>query len=393
MQRMPRLQPAVLVFAVAFLLIACNGGGGEPEATATIDGTAPSTPAPTATEPPTPAAAGPNTGPDTAIALPEGFTAYTIAEGFSRPTSIARAPDGTLYISERHGRVLRLADENGDGVFETLVPWSDTPEEITGLLAAPDGGLYVSRTGEVLLVSDTDGDGVGDSSRQIVGGLPSGRHQNNGLVLGPDGKLYLTNGSTCDDTASDCPPGGEANPMSATILQANADGSGVRVYASGLRNPYDIVFDGQGRLWATDNGSDAPCGSIDELNLIVDGGDYGWPYGDACDPHQAGLPPVASLGLHTAATGIDVYDAEQFPARYRSDLFLTLWGSFFAVPELAPALYRVALEEGPAGPQGTVEQFASGFINPIDVVVDGDGTLLVLDYGSGTLYRIVYTGG
>ena len=70
-----------------------------------------------------------------------------------------------------------------------------------------------------------------------------------GFTFGPDGLLYITNGSTCDECV-------ETDVRAATILTANPDGTNLTVYASGLRNPYDIAFDSQGRLWATDNGSD-----------------------------------------------------------------------------------------------------------------------------------------
>ncbi len=400
------LRPRALILASPFLLLslvlsACGGGSGPDETpsaspasvntftpgTSASPGVVTSSPSPAPVPAPVPAIA-----PAANISLPPGFAAYPVATGFFRPTSIALAGDGTLYISERHGSVERIVDADGDGVFESSVTFAQTGGEITGLLPAPDGGLYVSATGVLLLVRDADGDGSADSSVEIVPDLPHGRHQNNGLVLGPDGKLYLTNGSTCDDCD-------DPDERSATILQANPDGSDLRVFAAGLRNPYDLAFDAQGRLWATDNGSDTPCETFDELNLIIDGGDYGWPYAeDGCDPLSDGLLPAADLGLHTASTGIVSYGAQQFPPIYRGNLFITLWGSFFAEPELPPQLLRSPIDDTENGPHATVETFAEGFAHPIDIVVDRDGTLLVLDYGEdgddtpGTLYRIVYTG-
>ncbi|MEE8533993.1 MAG: PQQ-dependent sugar dehydrogenase [Alphaproteobacteria bacterium] len=395
MLRLLALIPASSCLFLSLSLFACGDGPGPdepPSASPTAVNTfTPGTSASPGAVTPSPIQV-PAIEPAANISLPAGFAAYPIATGFFRPTSIALAGDGTLYISERHGSVKRIVDADGDGVFESSVTFAETGGEITGLLSAPTGGLYISATGALLLVQDTDGDGSADSSVEIVPDLPHGLHQNNGLVFGPDGRLYLTNGSTCDDC-------NDADERSATILRVNPDGSDLRVFVSGLRNPYDLAFDAQGRLWATDNGSDTPCETIDELNLIIDGGDYGWPYGeDGCDPLSDGLLPAADLGLHTASTGIVSYDAQQFPPVYRGNLFITLWGSFFAEPELPPQLLRASIDETASGPHAAVETFAQGFAHPIDIVVDRDGTLLVLDYGeggvndSGTLYRIVYTG-
>ncbi|MEX1252727.1 MAG: PQQ-dependent sugar dehydrogenase [Dehalococcoidia bacterium] len=380
--------PVVLLLAFAVTLAACGGGGDAdptptstrratrtPTATASPTRTATptftSTPVPALTPTPRPAGSGQPNGPNqpsggqpprqtAGLSLPGGFGASVVAEGLYRPTSVAVAPDGTVYVSERHGPVYRLTS----GGRTRVATFSG---DVTGIAVSPGGELYVSSTGRVSVVR-------GGGAQTIISGLPHGRHQNNGIAFA-GGKMYVTNGSTCDDCV-------EANARSATILQANLDGSGLRVYARGLRNPYDLVFDSSGQLWATDNGSDTPCGTSDELNRIVDGGDYGWPYRPQCDSFHDGIAPVANLGLHTASTGIDYYDGAQFPGSYRGDLFLTLWGSLFAPPELAPALYHVR--------GSSAQRFASGFSNPIDVAMDRDGSLLVLDYGSGRLFRIRY---
>ncbi len=389
---------ALASLALVLLLISCNGeSASEP------------TPLPNDTEPPpatatlepeaTATVVTPDIVPSTEIQLPEGFTAYRIGQDFFRPTSVALAPDGTIYVALRHDGIVQLRDNDGDGVFEqniAFLPASNSAgeyKEFTGVLVSDENRVYISDRGRVTVAEDVDGDGVADSITPIITGLPMGRHQIDGLEFGPDGLLYITNGSTCDECD-------EEDERSATILQMGADGSNLRIFASGLRNPYDLVFDAEGRLWATDNGSDTPCETIDELDLIVDGGDYGWPYADdGCDPLADGIPPVASLGLHTAATGIDSYQADQFPPDYRGDLFITLWGSFVAEPGLAPQLLRATIGDTQDGPQVAIETFAEGFRHPIDVLVDRDGTLLVLDYGEGgaddrdgTLYRIIYTG-
>ena len=389
--------PAIVLFAL--LLVACGGGGGSDATPTPVPlTTVTAEPGATATQVlrPTPEVVIPNTSPAPAIELPDGFTAYVVAQGFLRASTVAIGPDRTIYVSERHGNVFQLEDANGDGLFEKNILFASGFDDITGLLVAPDGAVLVSSSGKVTVVRDTDGDGAGDNSSDLVTGLPFGLHQNNGLVFGPDGKIYLTNGSTCDECV-------EEDERSATILQVNPDGTDLRVYASGLRNAYDLAFDSGGRLWATDNGSDEPCETIDELDLIVEGGDYGWPYADdGCDPFQDGIPPAADLGLHTAATGVTVYEASHFPPTFQGRLFATVWGSFLTTPDpYDRVLLTISLSDGPGGePAGAVEEFASGFTHPIDVLVDRDGTLLVLDYGgddpderTGRLYRIVYTGG
>jgi len=376
------------VITLAFSLVIAAGCGSDEDSDPTATAGVTSQPTVAETAPPgetPPQAQVPNVAPSADITLPDGFAAYPIATGFLRATSVAPAPDGSILVSERQGSVFRLVDAGGDGVFEQTEEFASGFGAITGLLIEADSTVYVSSTGKITRLFDTD------EHDDIITGLPNNRHQNNGMAIGPDGKLYITNGSTCDDCL-------EPNERSATILQSNLDGSELRVYARGLRNPYDITFDSQGRLWSTDNGSDAPCATIDELNLIVDGGDYGWPYGnEGCDPQTDGTPPVVSLGLHTASTGITYYDGSAFPAQYRGSLFATVWGSLGAFG--APDPYdRLLLRVSAENDTGIVEEFGSGFEHPIDVFADADGSLLVLDYGSddpdernGTLYRVIYT--
>ncbi len=338
----------------------------------------------------TPVVRVPEIAPATEIELPEGFSAFVVADGFSEPTALTINAQGALFLTEGE-RVLRLEDGNSDGLFEGRLVFAEDLPQTNGIAFSPDGDLYVSSKGQVVTLTDTDNDFRADSTVEIVTGLPNGAHQNNGIAFGPDGKLYITNGSTCNECTED-------DAQSATILQANPDGTELRVFASGLRNPYDLVFDPEGRLWATDNGSDPPCNTIDELNLVEDGGDYGWPYDPTCDSSLSGTPPVGDLGFNTASTGIDYYGAAQFPAAYNGSLFVALWGTLWGnhpeprSPPRGHTLVNVRVDESATALSGTVEEFAAGFQNPIDVLVDRDGTLLVLDYGAGTLYRIIWAG-
>src|SRR3990170_3687826 len=250
---MGRAAGCAVLLALSVALAACGGEG---------DGGGPTISGP-------PAAAGrvrpgvPDLLPAAEITLPTGFAAYTVAEGLDQPTSVAVRGDGAVYVSQREGPVFRLVDTDGDGFFERKARAVSRVSGIHGIAFAPDGSLYLSNVGRITVARDGDGDTIADTTKDIITGLPHGRHENNGIAFGPDGGLYITNGSTCNDCA-------EADERSAAILRANADGSGLRVYARGLRNSYDLVFAPSGRLWATDNGADPPCNTIDELNLIVE---------------------------------------------------------------------------------------------------------------------------
>jgi putative membrane-bound dehydrogenase-like protein len=335
------------------------------------------TPAPQAT-PAVPPAAG--------VELPQGFAAFVVAEDLSSPTSLAVDGEGRVYVSEMGGTVWRLRDEDGDGVYEARDRFVQVDSTVTGIALAPDGSLYISNTSRLTVARDLNGDGQAEDVREILSGLPHGAHQNNGLAFGPDGKLYMTNGSTCNDCQ-------ETDARSATILRLDPDASNLEVFAHGLRNPYDLVFTPDGRLWATDNGSDEPCATIDELNLIVEGGDYGWPYSPGCDAFAKGISPVADLGLHTSSDGLAYYGTDAFPAEYRGSFFVAQFGANSGDPSIGKRVVAVKVEDTADGPRGEVTDFALGLDNPLDVAVDRDGSLLVADYGSGRLYRIVYVGG
>jgi glucose/arabinose dehydrogenase len=243
----------------------------------------------------------------------------------------------------------------------------------------------VPNEGKVTLVR-ADG-----SQQDIVTGLPCcytpDMHQPNSLAFGPDGKLYLSIGARADHGETPGQPDvpGEGHPLEAGILRFNPDGSGLEKYASGLRNPYDLAFNAQGQLFATDNSPD--FGPPDRLLRIVSGAHYGYPYYancEQCPPAPAGIqitPPYATFVPHAAVTGLTAYLGSQFPANYRNNLFVTLWSAFTGAQKV------VRIQTAPF----KMSDFVLGLANPIDVAVSPDGGLAVADWITGNVFEIRYT--
>jgi glucose/arabinose dehydrogenase len=323
-----------------------------------------------------------------AVSAPPGVTVTVFAADLGSPTSLAWGPDGRLYAATLTGQVIALAEADGDGQVSTAERqvFATGLSSPLGLAFDPAGALYVSQRGGVTRLRDTDGDGAADEQTEIITGLPALRHQTDGLAFGPDGRLYISQGSTSDR--------GETGfvDREASILVAEPDGSGLRVFASGTRNPYDLAFyPGTDRLFATDNGRDVPASGVpDELNLIVDGGDYGWPdcWGTNQGSQCAGtLPPVAELPAHAAAGGLVFYSGALFP-EWQGDAFITLYGANSGDPRIGRRVLRVALTQTGDTWTGTVSDFATGFDRPLDITQGPDGALYVADFGAGVIYRL-----
>jgi glucose/arabinose dehydrogenase len=198
--------------------------------------------------------------------------------------------------------------------------------------------------------------------------------------------MYLGVGSTCDACV-------ESNPRSATIMRFHLNGSHAQIYARGLRNPYGVAFQPRtGRLYATDNGRDDHGNQVpDELNLIVQGGRYGWPncWGAGLGTDCNGtIPPVAEFEPHSSADGLVFYSGNAFPKRYQGDAFVAEWGD--SVNNLGTG-QRVK-DVHFVGKRVTVSDFATGMNHPLAVAIGSDGSLLVADWGTGIIWRIQANG-
>ncbi len=318
------------------------------------------------------------TPPSSAAQTPRVPPAFRVAAYTAVPvpevTALARSPRGTLYVSTKDGQVRSIAR-----------PGARPRRFVAGLrdstlgVAFLHGTVYVSDLGRVVAVPDAAGDGVADGpARVVLGGLPTGRHQNDAVVPGPDGRLYLGVGSTCDACR-------ERHPWSGTVLSFRPDGGDVQIVARGLRNPYGVAFDGTGRLWATDEGRDRPEGVPEELNRIVFGGRYGWPDcwgrggGRSCGGTR---PATVTYEPHSAVTGL-AFAGARWGAAYRGNVFIAHWGTYVGRRHGRYVSRTRLTRRGPV-----VTRFMTGLDHPIATLFEPAGALLVADYGTGRIWRV-----
>lgn len=313
-----------------------------------------------------PAAAGLRPAPS--VQVPPDFRVELYATGLEKPTALAFGPGGLLYATQETGEIVAV----GRG---TVRPRVLTRGFRTPLGLAWDGGtLFVSARGSLHRLAVRGRRVV--SRRAIVSGLPFGRHQQDTVVLGRDGRLYLGSGSTCDACR-------EKDRRSGAILSLERDGSDLQVEARGLRNPFGLAFrPGTDRLYISDNGRD-DLGDAEPAETIVRfrrGADYGWPrcwaswrqrrLTGAC---RGVTRPVAYLEPHSSANSI---------AFWRDRLVVAEWGQYLS-RRWGRKLVRVDVDSGRA------TTFATGFDHPLGLAVEPKaGGLLVGDWERGVVYRI-----
>ena len=354
-----------------------------------------SAPQPTATETLTPSATALPKVPASTVELkgaevPPGFSLIKFADLY-RPTAIAFNDQGRMFVASQDGNVYIFQDEDQDGRADSRMTFATGYYFPLGVAVHKSTGeVYVSYQGAITVLRDTNGDHRADEERFLVEDLPYDKHQNDNLEFGPDGWLYIGVGSTCDACE-------DPDPRSASILRFNIESGESEIYATGMRNPFDIAFHPEtGELFATDNGRDdlgmdAP---FEELNHIVQGGDYGYPqcWNEHDQPGcQDAIPAIAFFEAHSSANGVDVYNGQQFPTEYRGNVFVSIFGSWLK-PDVQTGIQRVILN--PRGETYTGE--ASWFIRfpagvmPVPLLLGPDEALYVGDYINDAIYRISY---
>jgi len=349
---------------------------------------------------------GPNTQAlDLGLTLPNGFHASIYASNFKKPRLMALSPNGDVFVSdESTGQVSVLLDRNGDGVLDRQAVYADGLNVPHGL-AFHGGFLYVATTDAVVRFAYTAGDLKAITPPEKVVDLPGGgKHYSRTVVFGPDGRMYVAAGSTCNACE-------EIDPQRAAVWVYDQDGRNGRPFATGLRNAVGLEWFG-GTLYATANGRDLAGNDVppESFYVLKDGQQYGWPY---CYPVKAGdkqvwdkdfgkkdqtycdaaQPAFATTTAHSAPLGLAVYTGTTFPNEYRDLVFVALHGSWNREPKSG---YKVITVDPKTG---EVRNFLTGFLSgvtttarPVDLQVTPDGALLLTDDGNGLIYRIAYTG-
>jgi glucose/arabinose dehydrogenase len=345
------------------------------------------------------------------LRLPDGFQINVFAKDLGNPRMMTVAQDGTVYVARRdQGEVSALRDRDGDGRAEDVRTVVRNLPGVHDLLIHQDH-LYMVTIRE-LFKAPLDSNGNVGEREKLIDDLPDGgQHPNRTIKFGPDGMLYITLGSTCNNCR-------EPNPEHATMLRAQADGQERRIFAKGLRNTLGFAWHPEtGELWGMDHGSDMRGDDIpvEELNRIVEGGDYGWPFchgqklvdGLAPDPKEGTkeeycaqtIAPSLEYTAHSAPMGLVFYTSDQFPPQYRGDAFVAMRGSWNRLP---PSGYKVVRIRFEGGRPVRIEEFVTGFLieegrahfaRLCGVALAGDGALLVSDDSNGYIYRILYRGG
>lgn len=336
------------------------------------------------------------------LKVPAGWQVNVAASGLGKPRMMYMGPNGELYVTRRDaGDVLLLKDTNKDNKFEDL---STVVAEFPGVhgITAKDGYMYLCNNNKLIrLKINTDGS-LAKVADTLINDLPNGgQHANRTMDFGPDGKLYMSIGSTCNDCK-------ESDKYMATLLQIDPATWKKKIYASGLRNTIGFDFSpATGEIWGADNGGDSKGEEWppEELNHIVMGGNYGFPFvygkqvvdqsredpvGNTKEEYaKATQPAIMEFPAHGAPIAFMFFDT----GANKGNALVCWHGSWNRVN---PSGFKVELIKfaDNGTPVGS-EDFLSGFLKgnerfgrPAGLAMSASGTVFVSDDANGVIYSI-----
>ena len=426
--------------AVAAMLVTSASTLSQPpgEPPATTYGTSPKLPPPKSGEPPSvnfATVAGWQAGEKPQA--PAGFEVSRYAAGLENPRWLHVLPNGDVLVAEARtekvggeippplleglkragllgpsaNRISLLRDSDRDGQAETREIFAANLNLPFGMWLLGDW-LYVANTDAVVRFPYRTGDRHASGPGEKILDLPAGGYNNHwtrNIVATADGsKIYVSVGSqtNVDEEGLDA-----KEPRRAAILEANANGSGMRVFATGLRNPNGMDWaPGTTTLWTVVNERDLLGDNLvpDYLTSVRDGAFYGWPYsyyGQHEDPRHKGerpdlvakaVTPDYALGPHTASLGLRFYRGRAFPEAWRG-AFIGQHGSWNRSSFSGYKVIHVPFRGG--RPSGPPKDFLTGFIasptavhgRPVGVAELADGSLLVADDAGNSIWRVRWT--
>jgi glucose/arabinose dehydrogenase len=338
------------------------------------------------------------------LKLPAGFSISIYAE-VEDARAMTVSPSGTIFVGNRNSNnVYALQDTDQDGKADKkwiIASGLNMPNGV----AFRGGDLYVAEVSRILKFKGIESLLSKPPKPEVVyDQFPTDTwHGAKYIAFGPDNKLYVPVGAPCNV----CDKGAS---LFATITRMNPDGTGLEVFARGVRNTVGFTWHPEtGNIWFTDNGRDMlgddlpPC----ELNTADKAGlHFGFPFchgGFLKDPEfgdrrdcSAFTPPAQKLGAHVAPLGLKFYTGNMFPAEYKNRLFIAEHGSWNRSKKNG---YRVMMVTVTNGKVTSYEPFIYGWLNeqtqkvsgrPVDIQILNDGSMLVSDDNRGLIYRITY---
>lgn len=346
---------------------------------------------------------------------PEGFTVTKFADGFENPRWTYIAPNQDIFVVESGTRssknqITVLRDKDKDGKFETRQVFISGLNKPFGMLVLKDF-FYIANTDGLYRYPYKNNPLKLETKGEKILELPAGGYNNHwtrNLLASPDGsKIYVSVGSGSNNGEN----GMDKEIRRAAILEINPDGTGEKIFASGLRNPVGMDWNPVNKeLWTAVNERDELGDDLvpDYITSVKRDGFYGWPYsyfGSIPDPRMKGqrkdlvekaIVPDVPVGSHTASLGLAFYTKEKFPAKYKNGAFVGQHGSWNRSKISGYKVLFVPFKDGK--PSGKPEDFLTGFISdenkaevygrPVAVTVMNDGSLLVNDDSGNTIWKV-----